>query len=226
MIKKFLEFFAVSVFCREPSILCTCSQDRVETGTKKATTSIVRPMNTPQNEHADLTGSLLVAVPTLLDPNFRRSIIFLTRHETKEGALGVILNRPSGRTLGELTESPDDLKEVPVFEGGPVEQQQLLLARILLMEQGVRFESFDQEESLSMADNRGFRAFTGYAGWSEGQLESEIRQKSWLILPPTAPLLKAVTTPEEGLSRWRGIMRELGPWYRLLAEAPDDLSLN
>ena len=186
----------------------------------------MRPMNYHQHEHSDLTGSLLVAVPTLLDPNFRRAIIFLTRHETKEGALGVILNRPSGRTLGDLTESPDDLKKVPVFEGGPVEQQQLLLARILLMEQGARFESYDREESDSMSDNRGFRAFSGYAGWSEGQLESEIKEKSWLILPPTAPLLRTVITPEEGTARWRGIMRELGPWYRLLAAAPDDLSLN
>lgn len=183
-------------------------------------------MDPHQPPLSDLTGSLLVAVPTLLDPNFRRTIILLTRHETKEGALGVILNRPSGRTLGELTESPDDLKEVPVFEGGPVEQQQLLLARILLIENGARFESFAQEESESMSDNRGFRAFTGYAGWSAGQLEAEIGEKSWLILPPTTALLAAVETPEEGNARWRGIMRELGPSYRLLAEAPDDLSLN
>ena len=183
-------------------------------------------MDPHQPPLSNLTGSLLVAVPTLLDPNFRRTIIFLTRHETKEGALGVILNRPQGRTLGELTESPDDLKEVPVFEGGPVEQQQLLLARILLIENGARFESFAREESESMSDNRGFRAFTGYAGWSAGQLETEISEKSWLILPPSTALLAAVETPEEGAARWRGIMRELGPLYRLLAEAPDDLSVN
>lgn len=193
----------------------------------------MRPMEIP-SEPNDLTGSLLVAVPTLLDPNFRRTIILLTRHESKEGALGVILNRPCGTTLGDLAQSPDDLKQVPVFEGGPVEQQHLLLARILLIENGARFESFDRDDAAAdtpthestMSDNHGFRAFTGYAGWSAGQLEGEIREKSWLILPPTAPLLSEVNTPAEGEARWRAIMKELGPWYRLLAAAPDDLSLN
>ncbi len=183
-------------------------------------------MDPNQTEQRDLTASLLVAVPTLQDPNFRRSIIFITRHESKEGAIGVILNRPCGRTLGELTESPEDLQEVPVFEGGPVEQQHLLLARILLQENGARFESFDRDERETMSDIHGFRAFTGYAGWSAGQLEAEIGEKSWLILPPSASLLSAVKTPEEGIARWRSIVREIDPWFRLLAEAPDDLSLN
>lgn len=186
----------------------------------------MRPMDPHQTDQTDLTGSLLVAVPTLLDPSFRRAIVFITRHESEGGAFGVILNRPCGRKLGELTESPDDLKEVPVFEGGPVEQQHLLLARILLMENGARFESFGREEQETMSDSRGFRAFTGYAGWSAGQLEAEIGEKSWLILPPSAPLLSTVNTTEEGIARWRSIMKEIDPWYRLLAEAPDDLSLN
>lgn len=193
---------------------------------------LVRSTDFQHTDHADLTGSLLVAVPTLVDPNFRRTIIFITRHEGTEGSLGIILNRPCGTTLGELTTVPEELQLVPVFEGGPVEQQQLLLARILLMEKGVRFESFDDEKSTNeihsktMSEDNGFRAFTGYAGWSAGQLESEIKEKSWLILPPTASLLEAVETQEEGTARWRGIMRELGSWYRLLADAPDDLSLN
>ena len=181
-------------------------------------------------QQGDLTGSLLVATPTLLDPNFRRTIIFVTRHEIENGALGVILNRPCGRTLGEIADSPDPLKKVPVFEGGPVEQQQLLLARIHLMEQGARFESFGHDHTCAadetFANHVNFRAFTGYAGWSEGQLEAEIRERSWLILPPTALLLSMVTTADEGVSRWRGIMRELGSFYRLLAEAPDDPSRN
>ena len=189
-------------------------------------------MDPKQSGHTNLTGSLLVAVPSLLDPSFRRTIVFLTRHEEEEGALGVILNRPCQRTLEEITDPPEDLKHVPVFEGGPVETNHLLLARILLMESGARFESFggegerpDLPDSLR-SDHQGFRAFTGYAGWSAGQLEAELKEKSWLILPPTATLLRAVDTPEEGVARWRNIMRELGPWYRLLAEAPDDLSLN
>lgn len=225
--RNFLNFlldeFDALIFLQEDQI------ERLLRTTKK---NSVRSTEIHQTDHADLTGSLLVAVPTLLDPNFRRSIIFITRHEGSEGALGVILNRPRGTTLGELTEAPDELHGVPVFEGGPVEQQHLLLARILLMEQGASFESFTEEETIkeqhseTMSCNGGYRAFTGHAGWSAGQLEGEIKEKSWLILPPSASLLQTVKTQEEGASRWRGIMRELGPWYRLLAEAPDDLSLN
>ena len=179
---------------------------------------------------ADLTGSLLVATPSLVDPNFRRTIIFVTRHEATDGALGVILNRPSGTNLGNLTDSPESLKKVPVFEGGPVEQQQILLARIHVMELGASFETFGQKYERSDEENflghHDLRAFNGYAGWSEGQLEDEIRENSWLTIPPTASLLSAIQTPEEGLSRWRGIMKELSPVYRLLAEAPDDPSMN
>ena len=154
----------------------------------------------------------------------------MTRHDLENGDIGIILNRPRGSTLGELATPPERLKQVPVFEGGPVEHQHLLLARIQLMEHGACFESFGQEETSSeevaFPDHGDLRVFTGYAGWSAGQLEEEILEKSWLILPPTATLLSAVTTPEEGVSRWRGIMKELGSFYRLLAEAPDDLSGN
>ena len=117
-----------------------------------------------------------------------------------EGALGVILNRPCGINLGDLTDSPESLKEIPVFEGGPVEQQNVLLAGIQLIEHGTSFETFEQQHANS-ADNifpghRDLRAFTGYAGWSEGQLEEEIRENSWVIIPPTTSLLSAITTPE------------------------------
>jgi putative transcriptional regulator len=190
----------------------------------------VRALPLHPQETTDLTGSLLVAVPSLLDPNFRRAIIFLTRHEESEGALGVILNRPCGTTLGELTYAPEALYEVPVFEGGPVGQQQILLARIELLENGARFESLTEEDTeppgKTLIDAHNYRAFSGYAGWSAGQLESEIKGKSWLILPPSSTLLKPIETQEEGTLCWRNIMRELGPMYRLLAEAPDDLSLN
>jgi len=103
---------------------------------------------------SNFTGSILVAVPTLIDPHFRRSILFITRHEKEEGAFGVILNRPCGQTLGECSDPPEQLRDVPVFEGGPVEREQLLLARIQLMEKEeeegddrARFESLDRDEA-------------------------------------------------------------------------------
>ena len=79
----------------------------------------------PHSAETQHTGLLLVALPSLLDPSFRRTILFLTHHD-QEGAMGFILNRPMHESLGELAESPMDLAAVPVFEGGPVERQNLI----------------------------------------------------------------------------------------------------
>ena len=190
-------------------------------------------MRTISLEWKTLSGSLLVAMPTLLDPNFRRTILFMVRHEQDEGAMGVILNRPQGKTLGDLEGAGSRLPSgpVPLFEGGPVEQHQLLLARMTMLERGARFESFGEEDLSSVElsgspDPEELRAFIGYAGWTVGQLEREIAEQSWLVLAPSPALLQPVTSPEEGAARWRGIMMNLGPWHHLLAQAPDDPGLN
>ena len=77
-----------------------------------------------------LAGSLLVAHPNMLDPNFRRTVLFISEHDPGEGALGVIINRPLDRQVADLvTEStPAGLAEVPVFLGGPVGNNQLMFA--------------------------------------------------------------------------------------------------
>ena len=121
----------------------------------------------------------------------------------------------------------------PFLKGGPVEKQCLHLFSLHLFEGGVQFQSLDKDALASLTfpekpqpHGVSLRAFTGYAGWSRGQLEHEIAEKSWLILPPSALLLECVKTFEEGVNQWLSIMRELGSWYRLLAEEPDDPSLN
>src|SRR5437899_12934433 len=77
-----------------------------------------------------LVGSLLVAHPSMLDPNFRRTVLFISEHDPGEGALGVIINRPLDRQVADLvTETPPaELAEVPVFLGGPVGKNQLMFA--------------------------------------------------------------------------------------------------
>src|ERR1700745_1957013 len=77
-----------------------------------------------------LAGSLLVAPPNMLDPNFRRTVLFISEHDPGEGALGVIINRPLDRQVADLvTEAPPaGLAEVPVFLGGPVGKNQLMFA--------------------------------------------------------------------------------------------------
>src|SRR3989440_6655057 len=77
-----------------------------------------------------LAGSLLVAHPNMVDPNFRRTVLFVSEHEPNEGALGVIINRPLDRPVTELVSDtpPAGLADVPVFLGGPVGKNQLMFA--------------------------------------------------------------------------------------------------
>src|SRR5438876_7131623 len=77
-----------------------------------------------------LAGSLLVAHPNMLDPNFRRAVLFISAHDPNEGALGVILNRPLDKQVSELVNDapPDGLADVPVFFGGPVGKDKLMFA--------------------------------------------------------------------------------------------------
>src|ERR1043166_8037246 len=78
----------------------------------------------------NLAGSLLVAHPNMLDPNFRRTVLFISEHDPSAGALGVIINRPLDRQVADLvTETPPEgLAEAPVFLGGPVGKNQLMFA--------------------------------------------------------------------------------------------------
>src|SRR4029079_17112713 len=78
----------------------------------------------------NFAGSLLVAHPNMIDPNFRRTVLFVSEHEPNEGALGVIINRPLDRPVAELVSDmpPAGLADVPVFLGGPVGKNQLLFA--------------------------------------------------------------------------------------------------
>jgi len=186
------------------------------------------------------TGSLLVALPTLLDSNFRRTILFLSHHDPEEGSMAFIMNRPREFSLSDLADLANPAttltpvsggaEQIPVYEGGPVEHKSLIVARIHWHEEQAVFRSLGEEEIpsplLSGEDHEEVRAFTGYAGWSAGQLEREIEERSWIILPPTVDLLLPVETAEEGIARWRAIMKKLGPWYHLMAQAPDELGMN
>lgn len=176
------------------------------------------------------SGLLLVAHPGLRDENFRRSVLHLSAHEARAGAFGLIINRPLGKTAAELLpehDRSDLLAQTPVYLGGPVGHDQLSFAH-------VRWDAFAEkielkhnlslEELAERADEEpsSVRAFVGYAGWAGGQLESEWRQRSWVLVPPHA----AAAQPGVGEGLWLGIMSALGPTYKLLAAAPDDPSLN
>lgn len=177
----------------------------------------------------NLTGSLLVAHPTLLDPNFRRTILFLSHHSPEDGAIGLVLNRPFGKKLGELstTDMPAILADTPACYGGPVGRDQVMVASLRWSDDpsAVTFQSYMGALGEVVVDpdwQPGLRAFVGYAGWTQGQLEQEIEEKSWLVLPPTRELIEM---PDPGQA-WKEIMRQAGPMLWLQAEAPDRPDLN
>jgi putative transcriptional regulator len=185
-------------------------------------------MRRQPRQSQNFTGQLLVAHPSMLDPNFRRSVLFISSHDQSEGAVGVIINRPLDKHVSELvTEPPPDaLADVPVFLGGPVGTNQLMFAAFdwngqnsLSLNHHVNLE---QAHQLAEEDQSAIRAFVGYAGWTAGQLENELRQNAWVLQKPNRTAL----APERLPRLWFDIMCSLGPWFKMLAAAPDDPSLN
>lgn len=172
---------------------------------------------------------MLIAHPNLLDPNFRKSVLFISANDAQEGSFGLTLNRPAGRTVGELLPDRElgSLGRIPVFLGGPVATDQLVFAAFRWHEETERMECehhlvLPQAEEALTDDTVIIRAFVGYAGWSKGQLEGELAQRSWLVRPAHRDSLDLERCP----TLWREIMSSFGPWYRFLAEAPEDLKLN
>ncbi len=173
-------------------------------------------------------GLLLAAHPSLKDPNFHRSVLFLSTHEASLGAFGFVLNRPLGKSASELLPEHDQwqlLERVPVYIGGPVGQDQLSFASLSLGKVKPEFQpnlSLDEVADRLRTDPDGVRAFVGYSGWAAGQLESELAQKAWVLVKPDVQ--GATLDPNHRL--WYKVMNSLGPVYKLLAAVPDDPSLN
>jgi putative transcriptional regulator len=178
-----------------------------------------------------LAGQLLLASPALQDPNFERTVVLIGVH-SDEGAMGVVLNRPSAVTVGEaapqLEEAIDESQ--PVFVGGPVQPSSIVfLAEFLdpspaglLVLGRIGFPAADAElGELSEATER-VRVFAGFAGWGEGQLEAELDQGDWIA---QAALPEDVFTdaPEQ---LWSNVLRRKGGSYALVARMPPDPSVN
>ena len=141
----------------------------------------------------NLAGSLLVAHPNMLDPNFRRAVLFIYEHDSQEGAGGLIINRPLDKQVMDLVNEapPEGLADVPVFLGGPVGKNQLMFAAFEWEAgEGLRLNhnvGVDEAHERVGADPASIRAFVGYAGWSAGQLEEEMKQKPGSCRSPLAP---------------------------------------
>jgi putative transcriptional regulator len=176
-----------------------------------------------------LTGSLLLAHPNLIDPNFRRSVVVISADDPDQGSLGFVMSHPTGKTVGDFVESEElgAFGEVPVYFGGPVGRDQLTFAIFNWQGEGAPLEcetqvSAEEAAKAALISPFSVKAFVGYAGWAQGQLLAELKQHSWVVRPPVREVLDATKSP--GL--WRATMRDLGGWFKLMSAAPDDPSLN
>lgn len=174
-------------------------------------------------------GLLLAAHPSQHDGYFKHTVILLMLHSVEEGALGLVLNRPLRKTLGEhnLNLSDSKIAKVPLYEGGPVGKDQLILvAWKLNREEGIQkfYFGIDENKARQIIETDPefeIRGFLGYSGWGEGQLEEELESDSWLLSPVLPEWLGL-----EGLEAWQSILSGQGAEMQLLAGEPEDLSLN
>ncbi|MBA2486950.1 MAG: YqgE/AlgH family protein [Nitrospira sp.] len=179
-------------------------------------------------------GILLVAAPALNDPNFRQAVVLLCEHGP-EGALGVIVNRPTGMSISEA------LPQVPILEGqlhvlyagGPVQTNQVMMLYRISQTPENSHQVFDgvclggdldiMERILTQQPGtESFRAYLGYSGWGPGQLESEMQTGSWITLPADP----SVVFEKEPARIWSDIFLSLGDTSRHYADMPFDPSFN
>ncbi len=157
-------------------------------------------------------------------------MIFLADHDAKTGSFGLVMNRPTGKLVGELLNDQPlgQLARVPVLTGGPVEHDKLLLAAFRWSGDRRLIEcrhhiSLEEAAQLTVARDHTVRAFIGYSGWTGGQIEGELAQRAWLVRKADkAEVLEVERAPRI----WREITSTFGPWFQLVAEAPDDAGLN
>ncbi len=175
-----------------------------------------------------LRGKLLISSPVLVDPNFRRTIVLISHHD-EDGAMGLVLNRPTELKVGQMV---PELSELPVADeliylGGPVQSEAFVgLAEFSPDTDAVtvigRVGLVPADSMLSDLPIERLRIFAGYAGWGAGQLEGEIDDESWIIVDAHPD--DAFATDGDVL--WRTIAHRKGGRYALIATMPFDPRLN
>lgn len=176
----------------------------------------------------DLQGKLLLADPSLHDGVFDRSVILLADHSPKEGAFGLILNSPTGHSVGDFLKEEmfEPIKNIAVHMGGPVASEQLTFSAFWWTKQNnlkwhVRIP-VEQAIKRSRQPGTLVKAFVGYTGWSAGQLEGEIQRNSWITAQPNSEILGLPHDKD----LWAEILRSISPYHSLLADAPEDPGSN
>jgi putative transcriptional regulator len=175
-------------------------------------------------------GQLLIAGPTLLDPNFQRTVVLIVEHNP-EGALGLVLNRPSETSVGDVVPELEEVVESgsAVFIGGPVQPSGLIVLAQFAEPGESALLSFDDVGILrtdgSLEDPPPLlsaRSFAGHSGWGPGQLDDELERGDWILEPATI----SDAFSEEPDQLWAEVLGRKGGSYALVARMPLDPSVN
>jgi putative transcriptional regulator len=177
-------------------------------------------------------GILLIADPFLKDPNFLRTVVFLCEHK-EEGSFGFVLNRQYQNTLDELIPELEG-HTLPVYYGGPVEPDTIHFIHqypdeipgsqeiIKGVYWGGDFDALINLLKSSSIDNNKIRFYIGYSGWGDGQLDSEMKEKTWLTVKATRSLI----FHKEYGEIWKDSLKHLGGDYEMMVNFPIDPQLN
>jgi putative transcriptional regulator len=177
-------------------------------------------------------GVLLIADPFLKDPNFMRTVVFLTEHR-EDGSIGFVLNRQFENTLDELLPEIEGHK-LPVYYGGPVQMNTVhFLHRYpekipggVEVLKGIYWGG-DFDSVVDLINSGDFNAdkirfYIGYSGWSNGQLEAEMKEKTWLTVEATKKLIFHKHAEEI----WKDSLKLMGGDYEMMINFPIDPQLN
>ncbi len=176
-----------------------------------------------------LAGWLLVSSPALVDPNFRRTVVLMTHHDA-DGAVGIVLSRPSELAISEAVPDLGPLPYVDevVYVGGPVQPEAVVVL--------VEFDQLDEqaepivgnvaylppERAEDELPLRRARVFAGYSGWGPGQLEGELEEPAWIVVAAEPDDVFA-SDPD---ALWRNVAERKGGSFSLLASMPYDPRMN
>jgi putative transcriptional regulator len=181
---------------------------------------------------APAPGVLLIADPFLKDPNFMRTVVLLTEHN-EQGEIGFVINRQYENTLDELLPEVEG-HQIPVYYGGPVQMNTIhflhrypdrIQGGIEVMKGvfwGGDFDAVVQLINSGEVDPDMIRFFIGYSGWSNGQLQGELDEKTWLTVEATRRLV----FHENAGEIWRDALKHLGGDYEMMINFPIDPQLN
>jgi putative transcriptional regulator len=178
-----------------------------------------------------LRGQLLVAAPSLLDPNFQRTVVLVAEHGD-DGAMGVVLNRPGELEVSDAAPVLTELVEpgAVVHVGGPVQPTGVVIVGQFLHPDRAAVQVFDdvgfvagEPDFDELPDElRRARVFAGLAGWSPGQLEAEIEREDWIVEPAQPEDVFS----EDAFDLWGRVLERKGGQFKLLARMPPDPSVN